>query len=113
MSLSRRDVFWLQLVGSKKETSLLNWNSGFSFKPPAANLMAYPGIQVFEMPISFIRCLDLKARVRGPREPRELELGLTQPHMTQKLMLRVKWMRVRCACKSGPRWVGGSVKRRK
>ena len=44
----------------RKVISLLNWNSGFSFKPPAANSMVYPGIQVCEMPISFIRCLDIK-----------------------------------------------------
>ena len=41
------------------------------------------------------------------REPRELELGLTltQSHMAQKDLLRVKWMRVRCACKYDRGWV--------
>ena len=78
--------------------SLLNWNSGFSFKPQAANLMVYPGFQVCEMPISSISSLDLKARVLGPREPSELELRIMKSHMTQKPVLRVKWMRVRCAC---------------
>ena len=41
------------------------------------------------------------------REPRELELGLTltQSHMAQKDLLRVKWMRVRCACRSDLEWV--------
>ena len=90
---------------SKKSDLLLNWNSGFSFKPPAANSLVYLCIQVCGISIFEIRRLDLKARVQGPREPRELELGLTQSHMTQKPLLRVKWMRVRCACKSDRGWV--------
>ena len=77
-------------LGVRKVISLLNWNSGFSFKPPAANSMVYPCIKVCGIPIFEIRCLDLEARVQGPREPRELELGLTQSHMTQKPLLRVK-----------------------
>ena len=57
-------------LGVRKVISLLNWNSGFSFKPPAANSMVYPCIQVCGIPIFEIRCLDLEARVQGPREPR-------------------------------------------
>ena len=87
-------------LGVRKLISLLNWNSGFRFKP-LANSMVYPCIQVCEMPITFIRCLDLKTRVLGPREPRKLELGLMQSHMIQEPSLRVKLMRVRCACKPG------------
>ena len=52
-----------------------------------------------------VQTSKLEFKVPESREPSELELGLIKTHLTLKQMLRVKWMRVRCASNSDRGWV--------